>query len=125
MGYESSRLLAQRLMAKKGRLDGVLRRPSADAQPTAGKPWSPADPTPSYDPVVAEGFAVVVLDASLFKKDQLAPEATAVAYAAADDLPEPRVGDLLETKGERFAVLDVQDLSPGSDSILYTLMLKA
>lgn len=124
-GYESARALAERLIAKKGRKDGVLRRPSSDNAATSDRPWAPQDSDPTQDPAMAEELSVVVLDAKLFKKEQLTPETTAVAYLAASACPEPRTGDLLETRGHRYSVLDVQDLAPGEDSILYTLNLKA
>lgn len=124
-GYDYARALAERLIAKKGRRDGVLRRPGSDNAAPADRPWAPVDSDPSQDPAMAENLSVVVLDAKLFKQDQLTPETTAVAYLAASACPEPRSGDLLETRGTRYAVLDVQDLAPGEDSILYTLNLKA
>lgn len=122
MSYESSRALAVRLIASKGRTDGVLRRPGASAvDPT--RPWAPS--AEAIDPALASGLAVVVVSASMFKDAQLSPEATAVAFLAADASPAPRPGDILETKGTRSVVLAVEDLSPGADSVLFTLQLKA
>jgi hypothetical protein len=124
-GYASARALAERLIAKKGRRDGVLRRPSSDNAAPAGRPWAPADADPAQDPAMATDLSVVVLDAKLFKKDELTPETSAVAYLAASACPEPRSGDVLETRGSRHSVIGVEDLAPGEDSILYTLHLKA
>jgi hypothetical protein len=37
----------------------------------------------------------------------------------------PTVGDLLETAGDRYAVLQVDTLQPAADKVLFTLSLKA
>ena len=80
-GYESARALAERIIAKRGRRDGVLRRPGADAVPNPARPWAPDDADPTQDVALAENLAVVVLEASTFREDKarLAEGTTAVA----------------------------------------------
>lgn len=136
---------ARRLIAKHGRRDGQLERPSTLEVPASpSQPWKPvqlgteAEVDQLLDALEGAGtgaetegepsdepFDVVVLDASSFKKDQLTPETTAVAYVAALALSSPpKVGDRLLTRGERYHVLRADDLAPGVGSILYTLHLK-
>lgn len=114
---------ARKLIAKKGRQDGVLRRPKADNVATADRPWAPIDSNPAADPVVATGLAVVILDASqAHKPETLTPSSTAVAYMAVGI--DVHLGDILETKGDRYLVLKAELLAPGPDDVLYTLHLK-
>lgn len=112
---------ARRLIAKHGRKDGVLTRPSNAQQAPADKPWAPM--ATATDPEVASDLSVVVLDASLaVKPDQLLPEQTAVAYLASG--VEPRELDVLGTRGKAYSVLRVEELAPGDDTVLYILHLK-
>lgn len=129
--YSSAIALALRLIRKKGRADGEIIRTSSPATP-AQTPWKPGVPTKT---ALAENLSVVVLDAKTMlafsRKGEaviasLAPEATAIAFLAAASLDvPPAIGDLLETGGRRYSVLDVEDLCPGEQTILYTLHLKA
>lgn len=117
--------VARRLLAKHGRTDGVLRRPRLDNTAPPNKPWAPVDADPAVDPVVASNLSVVVLDASVVAKPgaEFAPETTSVAYLDAD--VEPLVRDLLETRGETYSVLRVEELAPGLTTAMFTLHLKA
>lgn len=126
----AARDVALRLIAKHGRTDGVLRRPSADATVNPARPWAPGDSNPAVDPIVAQGLAVVVLDINTYRKTAgpdvaINPAATAVALIAAASGAEPRVSDTLESRGTRYAVLASDLLAPGDDDVLYTLQLKA
>lgn len=135
---------ARRLIAKNGRHDGRIERPSTlEAPVSSDQPWKPAplaqtaeeldgilealgalsgDGTPGFD---GDPFDVVVLEASLFRRDALTPETTAVAYMAADALSSPpHVGDRLLTRGMRYHVISVEDLAPGEETFLFTLHLK-
>lgn len=107
----------RRLIAKNGRSDGALVRQTTVA---TAKPWAPdVDVAPA-----ATGLSVVVLEAlAVLKPEQLRPEQTAVAYMDADFAPLKL--DVLETRGERYAVLEVEELAPGPTTYLYTLHLKA
>lgn len=108
---------ARRLIDKFGRHDGVLRRSTTVDTP---KPWAPEV---SSAPV-ASGQTVVVLDAkTVLRPEQLLPEQTSVAYMDAD--VEPKGLDVLETAGQRYAVLEVEQLAPGETTYLYILHLKA
>lgn len=116
--------VARRLIAKHGRSDGALRRPSAD-QTAGSKPWAPVDADPAVDPLIASGMSVVVLSAATVMRPGLVlhTDCSAVAYLSAD--VEPKVGDLLETRGDRYRVLELDELAPGPDTALFTLQLKA
>ena len=122
---------AFRLITLKGRLDLVLKRASKDATVTPGKPWAPGDADPTTVPVVCGPIPGLVLDIGSAPREMsqnLAPESTAVALVPALALPvgeKPRNGDLLETGGDRYAVLRVDTLQPAADKIIYTLSLKA
>jgi len=129
--YDSAVALALRLIKKKGRADGRITRFEGEADPD--RPWAPGDPE---NVVMAEDLPVVVLDAKLMLAGftskgptilaSLAPEATAIAFVAAASMASPPLtGDVLETRSERYAVLEVEDLAPGSQSIVYILHLKA
>lgn len=125
----AARELALRLITKHGRRDGVVRRPSADAVAPSDRPWRPDDAASGPDPVVATELPVVVLDAETYRKSmgpdtRLAPEATAVALVAAASGVELRVGDTLETRRVRYAVLQVDLLAPGETDVLYTLHMR-
>ena len=123
--YSSVRVLAVRLIKKKGRSDGVLKRPSSDNAASLGTPWKPVEGALANDPVLAAELSVVVLGASEFKSEDLTPGSTAVAYMAADTCPVVKTGDVLESRGARYSVLNAEDLAPGDESVLYILHLKA
>lgn len=131
--YASAIALAQKLIAKKGRRDGALVRSISSNVPDPSRPWKPGQPERV---ILAANLPVVILDAKLMltgftSKGQaisksLSPEATSIAYLAAGAIAEkPRINDLLTSKGETFSVIEVEDLSPGAESILYLLQLKA
>lgn len=114
---------ARRLIAKFGRSDGELLRPSLSLQTTPERPWASDLSDLAVNPSVGSGLSVVVLDAlTVLKPEQLLPEQTAVAYLAAG--LEPRDLDVLTTKGRRYSILKVEELSPGTDVALYILHLK-
>lgn len=116
---------ATRLIKQYGRLDGVLRRPSNANTVTVGKPWAPTALDPVTDPILASGLPVVILDASMIPKSMtLIPTATAMAYMPAG-LVVPNLGDVLETKGERYFVEQAEELSPGSINFMYILHLRS
>lgn len=116
--------VARRLIAKHGRSDGALRRGSLSTEVPALKPWAPQDKDPATSDLVASGLSVVVLDAlTALRPGDLLPQQTAVAYLDAD--VEPLKLDVLETQGERYAVLEVEELAPGPTTALYTLHLRS
>ena len=115
---------ARRLIAAKGRSDGALRRPSMD-QTVGAKPWTPVDADPVVDPLVASGLSVVVLDALTVARPGLSLHVDCSAVAFMDADVEPKVGDLLETAGDRYKVLEVDRLAPGPTTAMFTLQLKA
>ncbi len=117
--YDSAVALAKRLIEKKGRRDGKLLRAS-QAAPT-DQPWKPGT---SGKVALAEDLAVAILGASLFKVGSLTPETTAVGYLAAASFDDVRLGDVLETRAERYSVLSAEKLAPGDQDILYILHLK-
>ncbi len=118
---------AARLIGKNGRTDGVLRRPGNDQLVQGDRPWAPQDADPIGDSPIAAGLGVVILDQSVLNAQQsqaLHPESTAMGLLPGSAV-EPLIGDLLETKGERYMVLRVDKLAPAGKSILFTLSLKA
>jgi hypothetical protein len=125
----AARELAQRLIKKQGRPDGIIRRPSAAAVSTPGKPWAPG--SIGADPIQMQGLATVILDiesyrASFGREAVIAPEVSAVALiAAADVTGNILVGDILETRQVRYSVVRAEVLAPGLEDILYTLQLKS
>lgn len=115
---------ARRLIAKNGRWDGVLSRPSIALVAPQDRPWASEDAAPAVDPVLASGLSVVVLDArTTLKPEVILPDQTAVAYLA-PGLVEPRNLDVLTTRGKSYSVLEVEELAPGDNTALYTLHLK-
>jgi hypothetical protein len=122
---------AFRLVVKKGRLDGRLRRPGYDQATVNGQPWKPIDADQGEVPILASNLAVVVLDRATLpaaSAQALAPEATAMGLMAFLSLPigvEPKLGDVLETAGDRYSIVGVDLLKPADEGILYTLSLKA
>jgi len=118
----------RRLLAKHGRSDTSLRRPSADALAPVDRPWAPEDPYGGAlaDPQVASAFPALVLDVATARMDpgHLTPGATAVAYLSGLEA-QPQLGDLLEAGSSRYAVLGVDVLDPSGEAVLYTLHLKA
>lgn len=117
--YDSAIALAKRLIEKKGRRDGKLLRASQAAP--AGKPWAPGT---AGKVALAENLAVAILGASLYKAGSLTPETTAVGYLAAASFGDVRLGDVLETRAERYSILAAEKLAPGEQDILYILHLK-
>lgn len=113
---------ARRLIDKKGRHDGVLRRPGLAFQTPPGRPWA-SEASPEVDEAIVSGLSVVVLDArTVLKPDVILPDQTAVAYIAAG--VEPQNLDVLETRGKAYSVLEVEELAPGDETALYVLHLK-
>lgn len=125
----AARELAQRLISKHGRQDGVVRRPSDGATSTPFQPWKPG--YVGTDPIVMQGMAVVLLDvesyrASFGKEASIAPEVSAIALiAAAATSGAILVGDTFETRTVRYSVVKAEVLAPGVEDILYTLQLKS
>ena len=142
--YDSARALALRLIKKKGRASVTIKRVGEGTPSDPDRPWKPdggdaADVTLAtglhavfLDPVEARGsqgqfsFAVY-LRGGADAVDSIAPNATMIAYFAAAEMPtgvtiEP--GHLVEQGGRRYSVLEVNELKPGEDAILYTVSLK-
>lgn len=125
----AARELAQRLIKKHGRPDGLVRRPSSSVVATADKPWAPV--SIGFDPVIMQDLPTVVLDvesyrASFGRDAVISPEVSAIALVAAADTSESiLVNDTFETRGVRYAVNKTDLLAPGVEDILYTLHLKS
>jgi hypothetical protein len=125
----AARELAQRLIKKHGRPDGIIRRPSEAMVPRADKPWAPT--SIGIDPIVMQDLPVLILDiesyrASFGKEATIAPEVSAVALiAAADTSKTILVNDTLESRQVRYSVAKAEVLAPGVEDVLYTLQLKS
>lgn len=121
--------LALKLIAAKGRNDGVVRRPSKGVVPDASRPWAPGHI--GTDPILAEGVAIVLLDIesyrAAFGRDAvIAPEVSAMAMIAAKNQSFiPEVGDLLVTRGLTYSTVKVDTLAPAMVDVMYILHLKS
>lgn len=119
---------ARRLLARFGRANLTLRRPSADMLVPSDRPWAPQDVAMAGlpDPLLAGNLTGVILDAVTYaahdRSMALADRTTSVALLSAD-APEPHPGDTLETPTYRGSVLKVETLAPDGTVVLYTLHL--
>lgn len=142
--YDSARALALRLIKKKGRSGVTIKKVGEGTPSDPDRPWKPDGGTAEdvtlatglhgvfLDPVEARGsqgqfsFAVYLRGGS-DAVDSIAPNATHIVYIAAAELPtgvtiEP--GYLIEQGSRRYSVLEVNELKPGEDPILYTISVK-
>jgi hypothetical protein len=114
---------ARRLIAKNGRSDGILKRPSSALQDPVDRPWASEATDPQVSAELASDLSVVVLDArTALRPEVILPDQTAVAYLAAGI--EPQNLDTLTTKGKTYSILEVEELAPGDETALYILHLK-
>lgn len=148
--YDSARALALRLIKKKGRAGVQLYRSGSGTPSDPARPWKPDGDGPDVDnptsadvlvatlhgvfldPVEARGsqgqFSFhVYLRAGSDASDSIAPDATYAVYVAAAELPDGvtiEAGMLIVSQGRRYSVLQVSELKPGEDAILYTVSVK-
>lgn len=112
------------LLARFGRTDTDLRRPSGGAIANPPQPWKPG--AAASDPTVAAGFPAVVLSVAEARMEpsKLTPGTTAVGYVSGAE-SAPTIGDLLTVGARRYAVLGLDTLDPAGAALLYTLHLEA
>jgi hypothetical protein len=148
--YDSARALALRLIKKKGRAGVKVLRVGGGTPSDPARPWKPDGDGPDEEnptsadvevatvhgvflnPVEARGsqgqFSFhVYLRAGSDATDSIAPDATYAVFIAAAELPDGvtiEAGMLIESAGRRYSVLQVSELKPADDAILYTVSVK-
>ncbi len=120
MNYAKMALKVLKLITKYGRPGAILYEvnPKYTAS-DPNKPWKlDTPPDVDYDPIIGT-FPEAALQS-------LAPGTTMVAYVAAVSpmTRKPVPGDLVESDGQRYIVLQVQTLKPATVALMHTLSLK-
>lgn len=123
--YDSARSLATRLIAKKGRVLTVTKV-FDDALPDSDRPWDPADAKAATPPPVSvRGVIVPITRAKI--DDTLVRVNDKIAYVsaeAADDF-EITLKDTITIAGTVHRIVEITDISPGEQKVLYILQLRA
>lgn len=124
MSYEKQRLLAERLINKKGRKNIKVVRPGVAAATDPSMPWK-LDGTAS-DTIVGSGLTGTVFSAERNRLGEaLVPGTTARIILAASDLTKvPEAGDRVEVGKTKYVVVVVRTLQPGDDPITHTLHVR-
>lgn len=126
--YDSFRSLASRLINKNGR-DVVYNRETAAVPTDANEPWNirkvnNPDPTPIGVKAVivplmhkqADGTVVKVTDRTCFIS-----AADVISYGTEVDV---RPGDTITDGSKKFNIVEVDDISPGAQKVLYIATLR-
>lgn len=121
--YDSVRALATRLIAKKGKTI-TLNQVSDDTLPSASRPWDPADVKVSV-PVNVKGVIVPILRAKV--DDTLVRVNDKIAYISAEAIEDFEVSlkDTITISGTVHRIIEITDISPGDQKVLYILLLRA
>ena len=121
--YDNARALATRLIAKKGR-PIVVTKVNDAALPDADRPWDPADAQTKSN-VTVRGVIVPITRAKI--DDTLVRINDKIAYvsaAAVDDF-EISLKDTITISGTVHRIVEITDISPGEQKVLYILQLRA
>ena len=114
--FDSLRIVATRLIAKNGRDVQVIKR-SESAPADANRPWEPtdADPDPITVKCVLIPFSIKEVDGStVLARDKL-------AYISAQDIGDIEISpkDVIIDGNRQYRLIEVEDISPGEQKILY------
>lgn len=121
--YDSARALATRLIDKKGR-PIVVTRVNDAALPDADRPWDPAD-AKTRSNITVRGVIVPITRAKI--DDTLVRVNDKIAYisaAAVNDF-EISLKDTITIAGTVHRIVEITDISPGEQKVLYILQLRA
>lgn len=123
--YDSARALATRLIAKKGRVLTVTKV-FDDALPDSDRPWDPADTKAATPPPVSvRGVIVPITRAKI--DDTLVRVNDKIAYISAEAVDdfEITLKDTITIAGTVHRIVEITDISPGEQKVLYILQLRA
>lgn len=121
--YDSVRALATRLIAKKGKTI-TLNQVTDDTLPEAGRPWDPADDKVVV-PVNVKGVIVPITRAKI--DDTLVRVNDKIAYISAQAVEDFEIGlkDTITISGTVHRIIEITDISPGDQKVLFVLQLRA
>lgn len=121
--YDNARATATRLIAKKGRTI-TLVKVSDKTLPDTSRPWDPAD-TQTETLVNVRGVIVPITRAKI--DDTLVQVNDKLAYVSAQAIGDFEISlkDKIRIAGTNYRIVEITDISPGEQKVLFILQLRA